>query len=261
MATPQRQHYVVRIEEVVRYYYHVQAATPRRPAMRGTMDHLKGARGVFRRRGRVPPGLGQRGRRLTRLRPRKQSLNPWGPAFMGCRLPQPWRPAPCSSFLATFRWSRFRAGAARFCVGTLKLSIGEFKIKDSALDQFEPGLTAVTSPSRRSTPRAPWRGGFFTELIAKIAPDGFLIDDETDSEPGLPPRPSRILPMTTALRRRPSRSSPWHLSRTVDTTGPPRARNSWRPKRACLRVRGLQPPAQEADDRRRLPSLSKTTRI
>lgn len=80
-----------------------------------------------------------------------------------------------------------RRGA--FCVGTLKLSIGEFKIKDSALDQFEPGLyRGRFTIEKIYTKGVPWRGGFFTELIAKIAPDGFLIDDEADSEPGLPPQ-------------------------------------------------------------------------
>lgn len=80
-----------------------------------------------------------------------------------------------------------RRGA--FCVGTLKLSIGEFKIKDSALDQFEPGLySGHFTIEKIYTKGVPWRGGFFTELIAKIAPDGFLIDDEAGSEPALPPQ-------------------------------------------------------------------------
>lgn len=80
-----------------------------------------------------------------------------------------------------------RRGA--FCVGTLKLSIGEFKIKDSALDQFEPGLyRGHFTIEKIYTKGVPWRGGFFTELIAKIAPDGFLIDDEASSEPALPPQ-------------------------------------------------------------------------
>jgi hypothetical protein len=80
-----------------------------------------------------------------------------------------------------------RRGA--FCVGTLKLSIGEFKIKDSALDQFEPGLySGHFTIEKIYTKGVPWRGGFFTELIAKIAPDGFLIDDEAGSEQALPPQ-------------------------------------------------------------------------
>lgn len=40
MATPQ-QHYVVRIEEVVRYYYHVEAATPEAASAQASEVHLK----------------------------------------------------------------------------------------------------------------------------------------------------------------------------------------------------------------------------
>ena len=75
-----------------------------------------------------------------------------------------------------------------FCVGTLHLSIGDFKVKDAALDQFKPGsYSGSFTVEKIFTKGVPWRGGFFTELIAKIAPDGFLIDDETASpEPHMP---------------------------------------------------------------------------
>lgn len=69
-----------------------------------------------------------------------------------------------------------------FCVGTLKTSIGDFKVKDSALDQFAVGAyTGSFTIEKIFTKGVPWRGGFFTEIIAQIARDGFLIDKETDS--------------------------------------------------------------------------------
>lgn len=68
-----------------------------------------------------------------------------------------------------------------FCVGTLHTSIGDFKVKDAALDQFQRGTyQGEFLVEKIYTKGVPWRGGFFTELIAKIATDGFLIDQESD---------------------------------------------------------------------------------
>lgn len=68
-----------------------------------------------------------------------------------------------------------------FCVGVLRTSIGEFKVKDAALEQFQRGsYQGEFLVERIYTKGVPWRGGVFTELIAKIAPDGFLIDQESD---------------------------------------------------------------------------------
>lgn len=76
-----------------------------------------------------------------------------------------------------------------FCVGVLHTSIGEFKVKDAALEQFQRGsYQGEFLVERIYTKGVPWRGGVFTELIAKIAPDGFLIDQESDSVP--PPQVS-----------------------------------------------------------------------
>lgn len=77
-----------------------------------------------------------------------------------------------------------------FCVGILKTSIGEFKVKDSALDQFAPGeYRGDFVVERIYTKGQPWRNGFFTELIAQIAPSGYLIETESDIPPatGVPP--------------------------------------------------------------------------
>ena len=69
-----------------------------------------------------------------------------------------------------------------FCVGTLKTSIGEFKIKDAALEQFERGsyqgrftIEKIYIESTR------WRGGWFTNLMAKVSEDGYQITDEADT--------------------------------------------------------------------------------
>lgn len=71
-----------------------------------------------------------------------------------------------------------------FCVGTLQTSIGDFKVKDAALDQFKSGLYEGSFTIEKIyTKGVPWRGGFFTELIAKIAPDGYLIDFEDERKP------------------------------------------------------------------------------
>lgn len=111
-----------------------------------------------------------------------------------------------------------------FCVGTLKTSIGDFKVKDPELDQFKAGAYNGTfTVERIFTKGVPWRGGFFTEIIAKIAPDGFLIDDEgaeptplvpsTQAEPDPVDEHSKELPQTPATdqpreTQAPSRKTP-----------------------------------------------------
>jgi len=66
-----------------------------------------------------------------------------------------------------------------FNVGKLITDIGVFKVKDKELDQFEPGeYTGKFWVEKVTTASNPWRGGYFTEIVAKIAEGGFLIDDE-----------------------------------------------------------------------------------
>lgn len=74
-----------------------------------------------------------------------------------------------------------------FCVGTLLTSIGEFKVKDAALDQFErgsyKGRFTVEKIYMESTK---WRNGWFTNLMAKIALDGYQINEEEESPAAAP---------------------------------------------------------------------------
>ncbi len=86
-------------------------------------------------------------------------------------------------FEGTLLVEEIRGRKGVFCVGTLQTSIGDFKVKDAELDQYKAGAYHGSfAVERIFTKGVPWKGGFFTELIAKIAPDGFLIHDE-GSEP------------------------------------------------------------------------------
>jgi hypothetical protein len=69
-----------------------------------------------------------------------------------------------------------------FCVGTLKTSIGEFKIKDAALEQFDRGTySGRFTIDKVYIENTRWRGGWFTNLMAKVAKDGYQINNEDDS--------------------------------------------------------------------------------
>jgi Protein of unknown function (DUF3275) len=72
-----------------------------------------------------------------------------------------------------------------FCVGKLATSIGEFVIKDSALDQFKPGTYdgsfLVTKIFQQGYF---WRNSYTLELRASISPDGYMIDDEEAEQDG-----------------------------------------------------------------------------
>ena len=69
-----------------------------------------------------------------------------------------------------------------FCVGTLLTSIGEFKVKDAALEQFDRGsYTGRFTIEKIYIESTRWRGGWFTNLMAKIAIDGYQINDEDES--------------------------------------------------------------------------------
>jgi Protein of unknown function (DUF3275) len=71
---------------------------------------------------------------------------------------------------------------SNFSVGTLITSLGPFKVEDSALDQFKAGTyTGTFLVEKIFSKGVPWRGGFFTKIIAKIAKDGYLIDEESDA--------------------------------------------------------------------------------
>ena len=74
-----------------------------------------------------------------------------------------------------------------FCVGTLTTSIGEFKVKDAALEQFERGTYAGRfSIEKVYIESTRWRGGWFTNLMAKIAIDGYQINEEDTSSTNAP---------------------------------------------------------------------------
>lgn len=69
-----------------------------------------------------------------------------------------------------------------FCVGTLMTSIGEFKVKDAALEQFDRGsYTGRFTIEKIYIESTRWRGGWFTNLMAKIAIDGYQINEEDES--------------------------------------------------------------------------------
>ena len=68
-----------------------------------------------------------------------------------------------------------------FNVGKLQTDIGEFTIKDKALEQFDPGvyegefmIELIEAQATR------WKGGYFNEVVAKIADGGYNINNETD---------------------------------------------------------------------------------
>ena len=74
-----------------------------------------------------------------------------------------------------------------FCVGTLLTSIGEFKVKDAALDQFERGsYKGRFTVEKIYMESAKWRNGWFTNLMAKIALDGYQINEEEESPAAAP---------------------------------------------------------------------------
>lgn len=74
-----------------------------------------------------------------------------------------------------------------FCVGTLLTSIGEFKVKDAALDQFERGsYKGRFTVEKIYMESSKWRNGWFTNLMAKIALDGYQISEEEESPAAAP---------------------------------------------------------------------------
>jgi Protein of unknown function (DUF3275) len=82
-----------------------------------------------------------------------------------------------------------RKGA--FSVGVLTTDIGQFKIKDAALDQFEPGVyDGEFVIARIYTKGEPWRGGYFTSLMVDVAQDGYHIHDEKASTEVASPAPA-----------------------------------------------------------------------
>ena len=75
-----------------------------------------------------------------------------------------------------------KGSRGEFCVGTLKTSIGEFKIKDAALEQFERGsYQGRFTIEKIYIENTRWRGGWFTNLVAKVTEDGFQITHESDA--------------------------------------------------------------------------------
>lgn len=72
-----------------------------------------------------------------------------------------------------------------FNVAKLVTDIGDFVVKDKALEQFEAGTYqgrfTVTKLEIQSTR---WKGGYFNELLARIADQGFNIFKEDELVPG-----------------------------------------------------------------------------
>lgn len=82
-------------------------------------------------------------------------------------------------FDGVLRVESIRGRRGWFNVGKLITDVGEFKVKDKELDQYEPGdYTGMFLVEKIFTASNPWRGGYFTEIIAKIAEGGFLIRKE-----------------------------------------------------------------------------------
>ena len=84
-------------------------------------------------------------------------------------------------FSGTLNVEEIHGRRGKFCVATLHTSIGDFKVKDPALDQFSPGqykgrfmVESIFASSES------WRGGIFTALRARICTDGFLIEEQSD---------------------------------------------------------------------------------
>ncbi len=117
------------------------------------------------------------------------------------------------NFQGTLLVEEIHGRRGTFSVGTLQTSIGDFKVKDQALDQFKAGVyRGQFIVERIYTKGVPWRGGFFTELIAKISQDGFLIDSETDAgedplpvqaEPDPVDESTPAAPVTTSVESQP----------------------------------------------------------
>jgi hypothetical protein len=86
-----------------------------------------------------------------------------------------------------------RFGAFR--VGTLHTNIGVFKVKDKALEQFEAGAYVGDFLIEEIFIRTqPWKSGTYTEILARIAPDGFLIDTEEQPDTQVPDAPEAVEP-------------------------------------------------------------------
>jgi Protein of unknown function (DUF3275) len=86
-----------------------------------------------------------------------------------------------------------RKGA--FSVGVLTTEVGQFKIKDAALDQFEPGVyDGEFVITRIYTKGEPWRGGYFTSLMVDVAQDGYHIRDEMVAAENEAPAPAESDP-------------------------------------------------------------------
>jgi hypothetical protein len=82
-------------------------------------------------------------------------------------------------FDGTLRVETINGRRGPFNVGTLTTTIGVFKVKDKELDQFDPGdYIGNFQVEKIFTASNPWRGGYFTEIVAQIAEGGFLIDQE-----------------------------------------------------------------------------------
>jgi hypothetical protein len=82
-------------------------------------------------------------------------------------------------FDGTLRVETIKGRRGPFNVGTLTTDIGVFKVKDKELDQFDPGdYSGNFQVEKIFTASNPWRGGYFTEIVAQIAEGGFLIDQE-----------------------------------------------------------------------------------
>lgn len=88
-----------------------------------------------------------------------------------------------------------------FHVGRLSTSIGDFAIRDKELDQFNPGsyegsflIERIYLASTR------WKNGYFSDVQATIAKDGYLIND-VDETPPLTESMTQPDPLETEIKK------------------------------------------------------------
>lgn len=90
------------------------------------------------------------------------------------------------SLTGTLSIKAFNGRNGRFCTGELTTAIGEFKVKDRILEQFEPGEYGGTFLIEKIYPHcAMWYGRAITEIRAKLA--DITLDAD---EPQTPPAPA-----------------------------------------------------------------------
>lgn len=93
----------------------------------------------------------------------------------------------------TITIQRKTSARGAFNIGDLVTEIGEFEVKDSLIEEFEPGKYAGEFIVKWIAPESfSWRGRVFVKMRATL--DEILIDqaDEGESTPASPPEPDPI---------------------------------------------------------------------